>query len=225
MAIEIRLSSTPAEIAHLGTLCQGVLLPGSPADVNPQKYGQERIETTAAPDLGRENVDELLLQDAHNLSKPIFGVCYGLQFLNMWRGGTLVQDLAPLPVNHSAGPAVSVAHGVKVYRGSIIGSTLAPDASVTNDGLMPATVNSSHHQAIGVLGDNLRVTARCTEDGVIEAVESGSYASASNTHFVVGVQWHPERSYDHDSGSRALFTRFIAEAAVWQPRVVSASVV
>ena len=61
--------------------------------MDPQKYGQEAVPETANADPDREAVDELLLQDAFNLRKPILGVCYGLQSLNVWRNGTLRQHI------------------------------------------------------------------------------------------------------------------------------------
>ncbi len=97
-----RWAQPPAATARLISECQGVLLPGSGADVNPQKYGEEPIAECAPADLARENVDELLLQDAHNMGKPILTICFGTQMLNVWRGGTLVQHLAEQPVKHRA---------------------------------------------------------------------------------------------------------------------------
>jgi putative glutamine amidotransferase len=80
-------------------------------------------------------------------------------------------------------------------------------------------VNSSHHQAVGVSGDNLTISAVCAEDGVIEAVELDS-----SGHFVVGVQWHPERTYTHSAFSRAIFSAFAQAATAWEPRRIEASV-
>ena len=76
-------------------------------------------------------------------------------------------------------------------------------------------VNSSHHQAIATAGDGLRVVARSPEDGVVEAVEGAS--NGVGGRFVVGVQWHPERTFDESAASRALFARFVAEAASGRP--------
>jgi putative glutamine amidotransferase len=76
-------------------------------------------------------------------------------------------------------------------------------------------VNSSHHQALRVAGNNLRITAICPVDGVIEAVEL-----ASHKHFVVGVQWHPERTYTTSGFSRAIFSSFTQAASNWQMRDV-----
>ena len=216
--VKVPLSLTPREIAEVANGCQGILLPGSPADVTPEKYGQELQEGTAPADLPRENVDELLLQDAHNLYKPILGVCFGMQILNVWRAGTLVQDLHVMPVHHGAGASVAVAHTAEVQEGSLL-------ASIVGAGRLP--MNSSHHQAVGIAGDGLRVVARCPQDGVVEAVEGGqvkSQLAGHPEHFVLGVQWHPERSFAIDEASRKVFARFVAEAAAWKPRAVLTSV-
>jgi putative glutamine amidotransferase len=81
-------------------------------------------------------------------------------------------------------------------------------------------VNSSHHQAIRIPGDNLLVSAISPDDEVVEAVEL-----RSEEHFVVGVQWHPERTYTHSAFSRAIFAAFVQAASVWQPRRIEESVV
>ncbi|MDP9040032.1 MAG: gamma-glutamyl-gamma-aminobutyrate hydrolase family protein, partial [Acidobacteriota bacterium] len=88
--VPIPLDQPPAGTARLIASCAGVLLPGSGADVNPQKYGHPVDPHSAPPDAARENVDELLLQDAHNMGKPILAVCFGTQMLNVWRGGSLI---------------------------------------------------------------------------------------------------------------------------------------
>jgi len=249
--VEIPLTDPPAVTARLLATCQGVLLPGSPADVNPQKYGQPADPETNPADPARENVDELLLQDAHNLHKPIFAICFGAQMLNVWRGGTLVQHLMPMPVNHAAGAAVAVAHTAVLAPNSLLsdiaaethvarspfsvlrsGTSSAAQLSTENeqrttDNALRLPINSSHHQAIGIPGDGLRVTARSPEDAVIEAVESSKAAPPAPLEpripnlepgFLIAVQWHPERSYATDPASHALFDRFVAAAARWQPK-------
>src|SRR3982750_3261886 len=108
----VPLSATPEEVARIVTECQGVLLPGSPADVDPQKYGEERVPETNDADPLRDNADELLLQDAYNMRKPVFGICYGLQSLNVWRTGSLVQHIVSPEIDHAAGSKVPVAHTV-----------------------------------------------------------------------------------------------------------------
>jgi putative glutamine amidotransferase len=222
--VEIPLHATPTAIANLINTCQGVLLPGSPADVNPHKYGHDPIPECAPTDNPRENVDELLLQDAHNLYKPIFAICFGIQILNVWRGGTLVQDLSVLPVNHSAGRNVAIAHNAAIAPESLLGTLLTAEEAPEQDSFLRLPINSSHHQAIGIAGDGLRISARCPQDAVIEAVEGGQATEGATAHFVLGVQWHPERSYDISPASRTLFDRFIAEASAWVPRPVHTSV-
>jgi putative glutamine amidotransferase len=218
-AVEVPLGEPPATTARLIAGCQGVLLPGSGADVNPQKYGQEPIAECAPADLARENVDELLLQDAHNMGKPILTICFGTQMLNVWRGGTLVQHLTGQAVNHKAGRTVSVAHIAAVAPDSLLGELVADKEVTERDGVLLLPVNSSHHQAIESAGDGLRVSARTPEDGVVEAIENTPDGLGGG--FVVGVQWHPERSFEASAVSRALFARFIGEAAEWVPRPTS----
>jgi putative glutamine amidotransferase len=180
-----------------------VLLPGSKADVDPAKYDAPRDPQTAAADSGRDTVDELLLQDAYNMRKPVLGICYGLQILNVYRTGTLIQHIES-PVNHAAGRKVAVAHTVEVNPGSKLAGIVA---SGTKKDPLVVSVNSSHHQAADIVGDGLRVVARSPQDGVIEALEG-----TSPDHFVLAVQWHPERSVDEDESSRAIF-RALAQAA------------
>ena len=214
------LGEPPAATAKLIAECQGVLLPGSPADVNPQKYGEEAIPACAAADPARENVDELLLQDAHNMGKPILTICFGTQMLNVWRGGTLVQDLSEEPVKHRARGVVE-AHEAEVAVDSLLGRTIAGPGTTDSGGLLHLPVNSSHHQAIGTPGDGLRVAARSPDDGVIEAIEGAPEGVGGG--FIVGVQWHPERTFEESAASRALFARFVGEAAKWVPRPASSS--
>lgn len=208
IAVKIPLNATPAEAAQLVASCEGVLLPGSGADVDPEKYGQERIPECGPADPAREAVDELLMQDAANLYKPLFGICYGFQAWNVWRGGTLIQDLKT-GVNHKPGREVREAHQVTVTDGSKIGAIT---------GANHLTVNSSHHQGLAQPGDGLAVVARSPEDGLIEAVEG------PDEHFVIAVQWHPERSFDYDAASKAMFAAFVEAAANWHPRMVRESV-
>jgi putative glutamine amidotransferase len=207
--VKILLSATPAETAELAASCEGVLLPGSGADVDPEKYGQERITECNPADPAREAVDELLMQDAANLHKPVFGICYGFQAWNVWRGGALIQDLKT-GVNHKPGREVREAHRVEVVDGSKIAEIV---------GVKKLTVNSSHHQGLAKPGDGLAVAARSSEDGLVEAVEG------LDEQFVVAVQWHPERSFDYDAASKAMFAAFIKAAADWQPRLIRESVV
>lgn len=190
--------------------CKGVLLPGSPADVPPQKYGEEKLRETNTADPLRDNLDELLIQDAYNLYKPLLAICYGLQNLNVWRTGTLIQHLPIQPVNHESGSKVLQAHEIEIEPGSKL-ERLA--------GSNRQWVNSSHHQALQRVGDGLRVTAWSVPDRIIEAVEG-----INQEHWVVGVQWHPERTYGSEPLSLALFSEFARAVQEWRPRRVTESV-
>jgi putative glutamine amidotransferase len=203
-AIVIPLTSSPEEIARIVTLCAAVLLPGSKADVDPQKYNAETHSKTAPADKLRDAADELLLQDAYNLRKPVFGICYGLQSLNVWRTGTLVQHIES-KVNHSAGAKVEVAHKVAVAGDSLLGNEILRGQKTAD-----VQVNSSHHQSADIVGDGLRAVATCPEDGVIEAIE-GTVPG----HYVLAVQWHPERTFEHDEVSSTLFRKFVESARHW----------
>jgi len=210
--IIVPLHERQDRVARLLLGVQGILLPGSGYDVDPQRYGEAAIPECGETDAGRTAVDELLLQDAFNLHKPILGICHGAQTLNVWLNGSLVQDLKTA-VNHSPGRTVLDAHPVHVAPGSRLSRLLSG-----GDGLK-ADVNSSHHQAVKAPGDNLLVSAVSPEDVVIEAVELDS-----PSHFVVGVQWHPERTYTHSAFSRAIFAAFVQAATAWQPRRIEESV-
>lgn len=234
--VRVPLDQAPAQVMKIIERCDAVLLPGSKADIDPAKFGAARSPHTNAADPRRDTVDELLLQDAYNMRKPILGICYGLQSLNVYRTGSLVQHIPDfLPedlrsqVNHEAGRNVSVVHRVEIEENSVLAEVLgkatgkekregdgfrrAGRGATKNGASAPEairitiSVNSSHHQSADVIGDGLRIVARCPDDGIIEAIEG-----TSRDHFVLAVQWHPERSVDEDENSRALF-RALVEAA------------
>jgi putative glutamine amidotransferase len=111
--VRVPLDKLPAETMKVIERCDAVLLPGCGADVDPAKYDAERHPRTHDPDPDRDKVDELLLQDAYNMRKPVLGICYGMQILNVYRTGTLIQHIES-PVNHAAGRSVPVAHKVEI---------------------------------------------------------------------------------------------------------------
>ena len=323
--VRIPLDQPPAQVMKLIERCDAVLLPGSNADVDPAKFKASRHSKTESADPRRDAVDELLLRDAYDARKPVLGICYGLQILNVYRSGTLLQHIES-PVNHEAGRKVAVAHMAEIEPQSKLARIVATGAEAPNsaqpdiprlklgastvartappgdgsegvrtalsgdasepprhaselpgDGSKASTaveaagtvvetpgtvveapgtaveavgtavdstrpslqaagtaveapgfsrgissaaspgasapggtlvipVNSSHHQSAEVIGEGLRIVARCPDDGIIEAVEG-----TADDHFVLAVQWHPERSTD-DARSRAIF-RALIEAA------------
>jgi putative glutamine amidotransferase len=213
-AVPIPLDREPSEVSELAATCHGILLPGSRADVDPAKYKAEPHPETTEFDAKRDTVDSLLLDDAYRGRKPILGICYGLQSLNVYRGGTLIQHIPDfLPsekrgINHDAGRKVAVAHTVNLGRGSLL-------EKVTGGGTEPATiaVNSSHHQSAGIAGEGLRIAAHCPDDDIVEAVEG-----TSPDHFVMAVQWHPERTVEVDEPSRRIFEALVRAAKESGPK-------
>jgi putative glutamine amidotransferase len=208
-AVVISLGLSPAGLAQTMKSCDAVLLPGSHADIDPEKYGEQRDPHTAPSDVPRDNADELLLQDAFNMRKPVFGICYGIQSLNVWRTGKLIQHIES-PVAHEKNREMR-AHTIDIPVGTRLG-WLAQEAEYETPEIW---VNSSHHQSVAAIGDGLRVAAVSPKDGIIEAVESTSAG-----HWVLGVQWHPERTYKDDHFSRLLFRAFITRAQAWHERFV-----
>lgn len=190
----------------------GFVLPGSPADVDPALYAETRGPETAEADRHREETDRVLLQHAFRERKPVLAICYGTQMLNVFRGGTLVQDIAsewPSSLTHRWDRERGVPephHWVRLTPGSRLARLAETSDTV---------VNSSHHQSIRRPGRGLRVTGSA-RDGVVEALEL-----EDSSHWVMGVQWHPERQRieppgQHDSGRRlaeALFRELVDIAA------------
>jgi putative glutamine amidotransferase len=199
--VKVSLLLSRAKLKQLAKTLDGIVLPGSPADVNPKWYRAKRHEKTARPDVKRESTDFALLEDALPAGKPVLAICYGVQSLNVHLGGTLVQDIpAELSSDILHRPKSNNGneehHKVRIESGCL--AKLAGRAEVK--------VNSWHHQSVRRPGRGLRVTARAP-DGVVEAVEQTGGAG-----WVVGVQWHPERMPD-DALARKLFRRLVMEAS------------
>ena len=142
------------------------------------------------------------------MRKPLLGICYGLQSLNVWRTGTLVQHIESDVVHtrpKGAAKSQQIVHEAIVEPASELGRIVA---SALKDEGQTVEVNSSHHQAVDVAGDGLSIVARSKDDGVIEALES-----MADDHWVMGVQWHPERMTD--AVSKALFAELVKQARAW----------
>jgi putative glutamine amidotransferase len=207
--VKLALTLSPAELETMVEQAQGILLPGSGADVEPAHYGHERIPECAPADGLREQTDRALFEAAERTKKPLLGICFGTQSMNVFYGGTLLQDVDPLPVNHRAGRSVAVAHSVLFPVDSRLGRILmtSGEATAEDDEFARLPVNSSHHQAISTPGDELRIVARCPDDAVIEAVEG-----SDPNHWLIGLQWHPERTTTNSAASRAIFQAFLQAA-------------
>ena len=183
-----------------------VLLTGSPADVDPSHFGAAPHPAAEAADASRERTDFALLEHALAAGKPVLAICYGIQSLNVFLGGSLIQDIPTeigTQICHS--PAEDELPGGTETPDAMHGSNIGVGRVYTLAGAAQAVVNSWHHQSVLDVGRGLRVTARAP-DGVVEAVE---WMDDSNS--VVGVQWHPERM-PGDPLADALFRDLVASA-------------
>lgn len=187
-------------VSELASELDGLLLPGSASDVDPARYHQEPYVKLGQVHPLRDQMDMLLLDEAERRAWPVLGICYGMQALNVHRGGTLIQDIEtqlPDAIKHEQGaPREHRSHRLEMVEGSRMASL---------NGAVTAYVNSHHHQGIGALGANLRATA-WTGDKLIEAIEE-----TARERFVVGVQWHPEIAWAADALSRNLFAAFVEQ--------------
>ncbi len=197
----IPLLEKPETLRPLVECLDGILLTGSNSDVDPGRYGAEREKECGRVQPLRDNTDFFLLEAACRKKIPVLSICFGLQSLNVYRGGSLIQDIPARirsPIKHSnertrGGPA----HFVSLREGSVL-ATIA--------GGLETQVNSTHHQAIERLGQGLEAISTAP-DGVIEAV-----LGADTDHWILGVQWHPEKNYSCDPLSRGIFERFVHQS-------------
>jgi putative glutamine amidotransferase len=180
----------------------GILLPGSDSDVDPLRYGQQPHPELGSVHSIKDETDLLLIAAGERKRVPILAICFGMQVLNVARGGTLIQDINSQvsgPIKHEQGvPRDRPSHKVTLKPNSRLGNIAA---------LEEALVNSHHHQAVANLGEDL-VAVSWSSDGLIEAAED-----PRPDRFVVAVQWHPELGWKEDHLSQSIFKSFIAEAA------------
>lgn len=192
----------PARLAERLTEVDGFVLPGSPADIEPEKYGATDLGVSAPADVPRERTDRAILEHAFREQKPVLAICYGFQLLNVYLGGTLVQDVKTetgTALEHRAKEVVSATKEDPEHEVSFaVGSQLAE-----LNGGERGVVNSSHHQSVREAGRGLQITGRAS-DGIVESVEW-----TGDTNWVVGVQWHPERMRG-DALAHKLFTNLVA---------------
>lgn len=195
--VVLSLGLSDQHLEKIASTLDAALLTGSPADVDPARFHAARHSATSDPDRDRERTDWVLIDYCLTEQKPLLAICYGIQSLNVFLGGTLVQDIPSelrAPIAHETedeNVAPEVFHSARIEPGSKL-------AAVQGDG-SEARVNSSHHQSIREPGRDLRVVSRAP-DGVIEAVEW-----TGDSNWVLGVQWHPERMAGSDPFAQSLF--------------------
>ena len=192
--VPISLNLSKARLAaEIGDL-EAFVLPGAPADVNPALYHVPVHAKTHEADANREQTDFGIIDHAFATGKPVLAICYGCQSLNVCLGGSLYQDISSelrTDIQHSkeglSADAPDPIHAALIDSGGEIAQLAASSGIEKHAHGFDVKINTSHHQSIRDLGHGLRVAA-VAPDGVIEAVEHEPHK-----HWVVGVQWHPER--------------------------------
>ncbi len=169
------------DLGHYAQALDGLVLQGG-NDVAPCHYGEEPLHPDWHGDPVRDQYEMELIRAFVAAGKPVFGICRGLQLLNVSFGGTLLQDIGtqrPESLEHRRpGQYEHHFHSVEFVPGTRL-AQLYP-------GQPRATTNSIHHQGIKDLAAGFVVEARCPDDGMIEAIRR------TGTSFVAAVQWHPE---------------------------------
>lgn len=187
------LTDDSDDISQLADTFDGFLFSGGP-DIHPEIYGEFISEGCGEISKQRDDLELFLIKLLLERNKPIFGICRGVQVINVGMGGTLIQDIPTeykTAVNHSQ---------EKPYHRAVHSVTLS-DKLAEMLGESDLNVNSMHHQSIKKLAPQLKIGAR-SPDGIIEAAYSPDYK------FVLGVQWHPEHNLEWHSSNR-LFSSFV----------------
>lgn len=178
----------------------GLLLVGG-FDIDPREFGEEVLPECGEIETDRDATELALTRWALGDGRPIFGICRGIQVLNVAAGGSLYQDIGSQLVTnlkHDYGNREGhlLAHEIDIEPNTRVRRLLGADQIL---------VNSLHHQSVKQIAPGLRVVGRAP-DGVVEAIES------TDGRFIVGVQFHPERMLDSDARMLRLFEEFVASA-------------
>lgn len=189
----------PELMAQYVDVIDGLLLPGGP-DVAPKFYGEEPVPNLGDTDAFLDASEIELVKLAVAKRKPIFGICRGVQVLNVALGGTLYQDLysqrnRPTLQHYQKAPMPQGTHTISVTPDSYLAKIIGRDDTTL--------VNSHHHEAVKAVSSQLNISA-LAKDGVIEGVES------KDDDLIIGVQWHPEAMFRTDEKQDALFADFMA---------------
>lgn len=174
--------------------CDGILLTGG-SDITPSFYGEEKHKKCGKTNIKRDRIEKEIFDAFYKTGKPIFGICRGMQFINVCLGGSIYQDISGIQkeTHKDALKLFNNFHNVKIFRDSLLYDIFNKEE---------ITVNSTHHQAVKFLGENLKPVAESC-DGFTEAYESTSHP------FCMGVQWHPEHVFGKDEKQKKLIEMFV----------------
>lgn len=190
----------PQKTDQLMALCHGLLLPGG-GDIDPLLFNENPHPSSGDICPQCDQLELALARQALAMNIPLLGICRGAQLINVAAGGTVCQDIALQVKDHlkhsQQAPRWHPTHTITAVENSQLLEIIGTD---------PVQVNSFHHQMVGRLGTGIKIAA-VAPDGVIEAIEY-----QGDHHFVLGLQYHPEALYKHDSKARAVFDWFIQAA-------------
>ncbi len=172
-----------------------LLLGGGDAD--PSCYGQEAAPGTYGVNSDADHFELEKIRKALKANMPILGICRGMQLINIAHGGDLVQDIGPGTIHlDTSNRSMMSTHEIKLTPNSLLSDIY---------GKRSLLICSGHHQAVGRLGEGLKISA-LADDGVIEAIES------TERNWVIGVQWHPEDPNSSATDFDLLLESFAAAA-------------
>ena len=194
--VVLPLEMSEEDAIRIVETCDGFLFTGG-QDVTPELYGMKDATGSIVPSPERDRLETLLLEKALQADKAVLGICRGLQFINVFLGGTLWQDLPsqhPSDIVHRQGKP----YGVPTHKVMLEGDL---KALLGKDIL---EVNTLHHQAVKELAGDLTPMA-VAPDGIVEA------ARMPGMRFVWAVQWHPEYMFKTDADSLAIFSCFVKQ--------------
>jgi len=197
--IPVMLPHHPDLVGDYLEKLDGIIFTGGEFDIDPTAYGAESIHETITLKHKRTTFERQLMQMALDRKMPLLGICAGEQLLNVLLGGTLIQHIPdeikdPLP-HEQENPRTEPSHSVTITKNTLL-HTLTDTLEMQ--------VNSSHHQAVKDIGNNVIINA-IAPDGVIEGIEWPDHP------FCLGVEWHPE--YLIDPGDRAILVGLVRAAA------------
>lgn len=196
------LTKDKSVIDEVSARLDGLLLSGG-NDISPVMYGEKPGKRLLDPSIFRDNIEKQLLKNALEKDIPVLGLCRGMQFINIFHGGTLYQDIPvdlPDKFNHeSSNEAQDIEHKAHIVN-------LEKDSKLYKIvGLKTIDVNTHHHQSVKKLGKGLKITGY-SQDGIVEALET------DDDRFIIGIQAHPESLGRVIPDWEKLFTAFVEAA-------------
>lgn len=196
LPVMLPLTTDTEELDDCFRLCDGILMTGG-HDVDPKLYGEHAKATCGTACSSRDQMETYLFKKALEEDKPVFGICRGVQLMNVLLGGTLYQDL---PTEYPSGTEhhMTPPYDKPIHKVDVVSGTKLSDII----GAGEHAVNSYHHQAIKELAPGVEAMAY-SEDGLVEAI------SVPGKSFLVGVQWHPEFAFESDPECKKLVQAFV----------------